>query len=143
MNKLPDYRSRLFAAIDKYENKKFKYGTNDCVLFGGDVVEALTGTNPVAGMHGKYRSLRGGMRVAKSMGLTSAPEWLAQNCTPVEIPFAAVGDIALIQASSVDEAFKGLAVAVVGSGFLIAVGMNGLVRLPMTAAVSVYRVGEK
>lgn len=134
----PDYRSKLFAVIADYEGKPFEYGKRDCAIFGGAVIEALTGTNPAQDFIGKYKTAKSGLKVIKTAGYASQADWLAKHGTEVPVSMAQFGDLAVIPG---DENLSGFTIGVVGGSFLIAMREVGLVRLPLSVASTVYRVG--
>lgn len=135
--RLSDYRSRVFEVINKHERQPFRYGVNDCALFGADIVEAITGVDPAAQWRGKYRSAAGGLRLMKDAGYKNQAEWLEKHGERVETPFAQFGDIAVLKAST---DIAGNALGVVGGGFIIGMSKNGLVRVGLDQAVACYRI---
>lgn len=140
MSRLPNYRSRLFSVIGKYEREKFVYGKTDCAMFAASCIEAITGTDPAAAFRGKYTTVIGGMRKLKThTGFTDRQEWISSMGNSVQPAFAQVGDIAIINNPDGDE--DGYSLGVVGGSFVLAMGLNGLVRLPLSCMIGTYRIG--
>lgn len=140
MNKLPDHRARLFAVVAKYENKTFEYGSADCALFGADVVEAMTGIDPAADYRGHYKTALGGLRAIRKAGYNDQADWLRAHGVEVSPPMAQVGDLVVIATGEDGE--TGYSIGVCGGSFILAMGLRGLVRLPLAYASECWRIAD-
>lgn len=136
MDRLPDWHSRIFALIADYQSLPFQWGQNDCAIWAGRVIEAVTGEDFYSAFVGKYSTKIGGFRVfKKATGHKSHIHYIQANFTAVQPSFAQVGDLGLVATDD------GQAVALIAGEFLIAVGEHGLERLPLTDLISAFRIG--
>lgn len=135
LKRVSDWYSRLFELIIEKENEPFKFGKNDCTLFGADVVLALTGVDLAASYRGKYRSLRGGMKLLKSDGYTSNVDYIEKNFPEISLAFANAGDLCLINTE------EGEAIAVLIGTVAAGIGPNGLIRFPLDQISKTFKVG--
>lgn len=92
IRRLPDWRPRLSAYLERVRRRPFAYGTHDCTLFAAGAVEAMTGVDLAVDFRGRYRSLKEGLKLARGSHL----DILRRSFAPVDPAFASVGDIALI-----------------------------------------------
>jgi hypothetical protein len=54
--RLEGWETRLAQTVEAARAREYVLGTHDCFTFAGQCVAALTGTDPTAPWHGKYRS---------------------------------------------------------------------------------------
>lgn len=134
MNRLPDWRKRLFDLTAQKQNLPFSYGKNDCTLFGADVVTALTGVDLAEKYRGKYRSLTGGIKLLKRDGYKSHTDFLEKHFDEVPTAFAQVGDLGIA-----DTEF-GTAICVVMGGFAYGLSEFGLSKIPTNELVKTFKV---
>lgn len=139
MSRLSDYKSRLFAVIRNYELAEFQYGVTDCAMFGGECVEAITGTNPVIEWKGRYTTSLGGLRVARKNGYENQADWFVKNGSEIPVAMAQFGDLALLEGDANE---TGWTVGLVGGSFILAMSEKGLTRVPLFNATKVFRFGE-
>lgn len=67
--RLPDWSTRLQAAVAERLQRPFAWGAMDCALFAADCVAACTGADPAADFRGRYRSEFGARRlIARAVG---------------------------------------------------------------------------
>lgn len=66
----PDWELALDAAISAALSRPFAWGSHDCCTFAAGVVKAMTGVDPMKGLHG-YRSEAGARRVLAREGWRS------------------------------------------------------------------------
>lgn len=66
--KRKDWRERLAEAIRQSKRLPFGWGTNDCTLFTGRCVEAMTGVDLYSEHVGKYSDARGAFSIYKNLG---------------------------------------------------------------------------
>ena len=97
MSRLDNWNSNLFNLIAVKRDEEFKYGTNDCTLFGADIVQAITGVDLASEFRGTYKTLRGGLKKLKAAGYADHVDYLDKNLVPVEIAFAQAGDIGVVE----------------------------------------------
>lgn len=135
LHRVSDWYSRLFNLIIEKEHQPFKFGKNDCTLFGADVVLAITGVDLAASYRGKYRSLKGGMKLLKADGYTSNVDYLEKNFPETSLAFANAGDLCLINTE------EGEAIAVLTGTVATGIGPNGLVRFPLEKISRTFKVG--
>ena len=66
--RLADWEARLGGLLDAAHDRPFALGEWDCALFGGAVVEALTGVDIGAPYRGRYSTVRGYKRALTAQG---------------------------------------------------------------------------
>lgn len=134
----------LEQAIATARTREFAWGTHDCCLFPCDAVLAMTGVDLARGIRGRYRSLRGALRILRSAGgLESLAVAIAARHRLAEIApgLARRGDIVLVDVGTSTAGCYRLelgpgdpsCLAVVGLAGTDALGAgrSGLVEVPM------------
>lgn len=105
MTRLPDWETRLHAALITRTSTHFEWGTHDCALFACDCVLAMTGVDIADWFRGKYRSRNGALRIMRKFtggyGLDSLAEKIAaqHRIHEVKMTEAKRGDIVLVDAN--------------------------------------------
>lgn len=92
-----DWRSRLNAVVERTMREPFAWGRNDCALFIGDIIEAITGDNPGAIFRGTYDTADGAMSALNAAGYTDLADFASHNFEEIHPSRARRGDIALIR----------------------------------------------
>lgn len=134
MRRVPDWPSRLAAAIEAARGRPFCWGAHDCLLFAAGVVQAITGVDPAAEWRGRYDSrasavhhlaTRGGMEavVTVSLGSPRAYTVLAQR-----------GDVVMVQTPD------GPALGICNGADAACAGPLGLTFAPMTRWLRAWQV---
>lgn len=134
--KLNDAQERLFNLIFSKEDQEFEYGNNDCALFGGEVVEAVTGVNPTEDFKDRYKTRLGGIRLMRKNGYKDHFDFLDKNYTEIPAIFATIGDLGIAEGLNGEDAI----VVVMGQ---IAVGLHpekGIVRIPLLSVKKAYQI---
>ncbi len=133
--RLPDWQSRLTSYQAQVTRYDFSYGRHDCALFVAGCVEAMTGHDFAAGYRGRYKSLRGGLKLLANDGFDNHLAVVRRHFAEVPQAFAQVGDIMVIEQSD------GIAALGINLGERIAVLRQGELGLALRADASVaYRV---
>lgn len=132
MTRLPNWRSRLHAVISEKENAEFKYGKNDCCLFGADIILALTDNDLAADYRGKYRTLSGGTRLIRKDGFKTHIDLIQKSFDEIPVSLSREGDIGLV----------GPAVVVLLGTFAVGLGENGIVRFQIEEVQKAFSIGE-
>ncbi|MGD0586693.1 MAG: hypothetical protein ABSA86_13140 [Oryzomonas sp.] len=129
-----DWPQRLHKRIMAVHATPFEWGKHDCCLFASDTVLELTGTDHAADLRGTYSSALEAAKVLKERG---GVRGIAGAALGAEIPatLAQRGDIVLIQTED-----HGDTLAVCIGMQCVAPGLDKLLYLPMTAAVTAWRV---
>ena len=129
----------LLSLVAQRAALPFEWGTRDCALWVFDAVRAFTGRDPAADLRGIYRTPRAALRlVEREHG------WAHICATRIGEPIlpenAQTGDVAQVDTDhcSGETADCG-ALAVVVNGQLVAQGEDGLVSLPLSAALACWR----
>jgi hypothetical protein len=124
----PDWRSRLDQYLAACARRKFDAGRHDCALFAAGAVEAVTGTDLAAEYRGRYRTIRGGKRIAGGDHVALAASLLPSR---ESVLHARPGDIAVL----------GDALGVVCGEHIAALHpVRGLASLPLTRSDLVLAV---
>lgn len=102
MKRLPDWRSRLFAAIQN-SNVPFQWGENDCALFAARCVQAVVGVDYADGWRGTYSDMAGAIGALAAHGYADLPSLvigLLGAESEIHPSQARRGDLVLIQTES-------------------------------------------
>lgn len=127
-----DWPSRLEAIIRSRERAPFSWGTNDCVLFAADAINAMTGCDPWPGIRGRYRTALGASRLIKQMGgIESA---VSESFDRIKPSFAGRGDLLLFR--SARGPYLGICTGIYGC----APAEFGLLARPYTDALMAWKV---
>ena len=135
MTRREDWFVRLSGFLAVAERCAFVPGQFDCALFAAGAVEAMTGVDLAAHWRGRYRSLRGGLRVLRSEGYRDHIDLVRAHFPPIAPSMAGVGDLGVIETDS------GPALGLV-LGPLVAVLKvgGGLDRVPLTRLEGAFRI---
>lgn len=98
MNRVSTWETALSDYINAKRDTPFEYGVNDCCLFVGGAVEAMTGHNPMQEFIGQYDSLKTSLATIKAAGGT-LEQCLDDRFTAIPIGMAQRGDIAFFDNS--------------------------------------------
>lgn len=130
--RLPNWQSRLQAALDARRELPFAWGVHDCCVFPADCVLAMTGRDYAAAWRGRYATEREALRLVSELGglRAIATAALGAEVSPL---LAQVGDIGLSQQRGRDM------LAVCGGGHWLAPGAQGLELVPPAAVVTAWR----
>ena len=133
--RLSDWPERFQQVINEHENIPFEYGVNDCAIFSGKILEALTGHDFYSSFIGRYKTKIGGFRqFRKATGHKSHVHFIKAKFEEVPVAFAQVGDLAILNSED------GPAVVVIAGQFAIGLNNIGLVRFPIEQVSNAYRV---
>lgn len=132
MTRLPGWQTRLTAFLAQVARQPFTPGRHDCALFAAGAVEALTGVDLAADWRGRYRTLRGGVRVLRRAGYRDHVE-LARAHFPVTAS-PRPGDLAVLPTP------EGLALSVVQGLHVYAPAEIGWALVPLDAATEFFEV---
>lgn len=138
--RLPNYQSNLHSLIARWEARPFAWGSADCAIFGADAIQALTGDDPAASYRGKYKTLAGGLRAIRKSGFNDQIDYLSKTFSQIPLSMATMGDLAVIETDLIGPNGMGQSVALIAGQFVIGLGPDGLVRLPIDVVKNVYRV---
>lgn len=129
--RLRDWQSRLEALIAERDHAPFAWGTNDCCTFACDVILAMTGKDPAAGLRDHRTASDAALTLSAHGGvLELADARLGERIRPA---LAQVGDVGLVDSP------EGPALAVLGGTQWLGPRGAGLARLPFDAARIAWR----
>lgn len=132
--RLPDWPERLHAVVTGAAVHPFCYGVHDCCTFAADVVEALTGRDPLAGLRHGYATATGAARLIQALGgLQTAVT--ARLGKPADPAFATVGDILMVLQAGREM------LSVCNGDTMLAPGRDRLEVLPVGQVLAVWRIG--
>lgn len=139
LTRLPDWRARFAAEMDRQRRDAFAWGAQDCALgLAAGAVEALTGTDLRIGWRGKYKTPAGALKAVKAKGFDGLPDLIASLLPEIPPAFADVGDIGVIH---VDDGALGQALCVVDASGLIVLTEAGHGRRPREDMIRAFKVG--
>lgn len=131
--RLRDWQSRLQACLAERWARPFAWGSQDCVLFAADCVDACTGVDPAKGMRGTYSDASGAARLVRELGGLAAIA--ASHCGPEIAPaLAQPGDVGLVMNDGRE------CLAVCGGQHWLAPGESGVCVLPSGQGLRAWRL---
>lgn len=133
MKRYPDWQLRLEEFVKARSSAPFAWGINDCAFFAADAVQAMTGEH----LCPELREYSGAREAVRALAAVGGVEALATRALgePIPVPFARVGDVVTIQAG------KREALAICNGQTAIAPYRGGVLAVPMSQALSAWRVG--
>lgn len=134
MGRLIDWPKRLNDHIEEWRHKKFEWGKADCALFCLYAEQAMCGASRFDDFIGKYRSAAGSVKALLKIGGGDLAASLGARLSEIEPSKAQRGDVALIDTPLGD------ALSLVVGDKVAAMGPDGLVFLPLSAAKKAWKV---
>lgn len=135
-----DWPIRLSNYLEKVKDKKFKWGTHDCVMHSVNAVRAITGTDLATGYRKLYRTEEKAREIVKHLFGDNTDNMFIEclGSYSYKVKKARRGDIARITFG--DQKAYGI---VDDTGRFVAMvsPKDGLVRLPLKKAELYWRVG--
>lgn len=128
------WRNLLIAHLSRVVRLPFEMGQHDCALFAAGCVEAMTGADYAADFRGRYKTLKGGIRVLRKAGFDDHIALAASHFEEIAPAFAGVGDLAAVDTPD------GLALGVVQGAGVYVLGLDGLGVVSRLQAVRAFRV---
>lgn len=129
------WRLALMQYLGEVARRPVEMGRHDCGLFAAGAVLAMTGLDFAAPYRGRYRTMRGGLRVLRRDGYRNHVDLARAHFRALPVVDAMPGDLAVIPADAVP------ALGVVqGAGVYVLRVEGGLGLLPLTRAIEVLRV---
>lgn len=127
----------LEAEVRRHERRPFEWGVHDCCTFAADVVQALTGVDPMMAFRGTYLGQLGAARLLREHG---GLMMLAANLlgNPVPAKRAGRGDVVLYTEAGNPAARPALGVCM--GAVLAAPGPDGLAYAPMAWATHAWPI---
>ena len=132
----PGWEIRLNDVIEAAAFRPFVWGEHDCGTFAVDCIEAVTGERPWP-LRRSYRTPRGWLRAMREIGITDVAQAGDLYFERRHVRAARRGDAVAVQAQ------EGLACGIVDltGACVVAMGLNGLLRMPTDRAVAAWSVG--
>ena len=137
LTRLPDWRLRFAAEMDRQRRAAFEWGAHDCasgLAFGA--VEAITGVDMRADWGG-YTTPMGVLKMLRKRGFEDMGEAMAATFPEIHPVTAHVGDLGLIPT----DGEIGFGLCVFDAGSLIVLTETGHGRAPRSDAVRAFKVG--
>jgi hypothetical protein len=134
MGRLVDWPTRLNDHIEEWRHKKFEWGKADCALFCLYAEKAICGSSRFDDFIGKYRSAAGSVKALLKIGAGDLAASVGARLREINTSEAQRGDVALIDTPLGD------ALSLVVGDKVAAMGKDGLVFLPLSAAKKAWKV---
>ncbi len=136
--RLPDWLDSTNSYLETCRAKQFVWGEHDCCLFAAEVAKRITGIDYAQDFRGHYSTEKGALRAIRKYGSGNLPDTVNKYLgEPVPPLLLRRGDAALMEV----DGLIGYAIGVCWVGGLVYVGQHGLVSMPLSYAVSGWRVG--
>jgi hypothetical protein len=137
LNRLENWRSDFFQAIETHRAFDFAWGTHDCAILTADCIAAITGVDLAAAYRGRYATEQEAGVILAELGYQETAEILAKNFDEIHPSQAIVGDVAVIPVLR----SRPWAVApVVGAELAVFAPYGPLGLVPLDEAVRAFRV---
>lgn len=134
--RLPDWRPRLFAAIEARRRVR----VDDCALFVADCIMAMTGHDLAATYRGRYGTLAQGVELLRADGHEDLCAFAAAHLPEVAPAFACAGDVMAFDASALPGSVTGWALGIVNGERVTVARGDGLGTLGRERAARAFRV---
>ena len=134
MGRLANWPDLLANHIEEWRHKKFEWGKADCALFCFYAEKAMCGSSRFDDFSGKYRSAAGSAKALLKIGAGDLAASVGARLQEIEPHKAQRGDVALIDTPD------GNALSLVVGDKVAAMGKDGLVFLPLSAAKQAWKV---
>jgi hypothetical protein len=131
----PDWPQRLYRATVAAMRRPHAWGAHDCATFASDCIEAMTGTDPMADLRGRYDSAVSAARVIVEAGASDLGELAAQRLPEIALAEARRGDVMLCKGP------MGEFLAIVQGANAVGPAGFGLIYVPVSQGLRAYRVG--
>jgi len=99
--RLPDWDKRMVLVTARHMREPQAWGTSDCITRAADVVEALTGFDPVAEFRGKYHTEEGAAVIMRRRKCENVEQLLEKYFEPVGRLSAQRGDLVTVEEDGV------------------------------------------
>ncbi|MDS9468216.1 hypothetical protein RGQ15_11625 [Paracoccus sp. MBLB3053] len=138
LTRLPDWRARFAAEMDRQRCLPFAWGRQDCVIgLACGAVEAITGADLAVGWRSKYKSPKSALKALRAKGYDGVADLVAGHLPEIEPALARIGDLALIT----DDGPLGHAIGIVDASGLIVITETGHGRAPRDRMTRAFQVG--
>ncbi|MGV1790990.1 DUF6950 family protein [Rhizobium sp. A37_96] len=139
LNRLPDWRTRMTAAINIVKRRSFDWRQCDCVSgLAAPHVAAITGVDLFAGHGERYADADGAYGLMRQLGFTDLADLVASFLPEYEHPSrASTGDIAAL---AVPTRF-GHALGVVSGDRIFVLSETGFGTVDLLTAARAFKVG--
>jgi hypothetical protein len=129
-------RKALLAVWREQRADGFAWGVRDCLTFCGDVALAMTGTDPIADLRGRYTTAVGARRVMASEGWADMGDVAASFLDEIPVAWARSGDWAQIDNGDGTDTLG----VVAGATIAARTETRGIGQVPLTGARRAFRV---
>ncbi|SEI10161.1 DUF6950 family protein [Paracoccus alkenifer] len=139
LTRLPNWRARFAAEMDRQRREAFAWGRHDCALgLVTGAIEAITGVDLARGYRGKYRGQAAALRILRDAGCETPGDFAATILPEIPPAMARIGDVGVMSADGpLAQAF-----CVVDASSLIVMTDLGHGRRPRADMIRAFRVGE-
>lgn len=124
LTRFDDWQTRLTTFLSRQRGER-----TDCALFVADAVREMTGFDHAAGLRGKYRSHRGGIRVLRKQGFRDHVEFVESILPEIAPALAQPGDVVVVPVEGEKLLALGIMQGAAGCYVLNAQGGIGIVPL--------------
>lgn len=141
MERTAGWEVRLADALARWRMASFAWGESDCLLFCGEVVEALTEIDMTSAYRGKYDNARGAAKLLGGKPGRLITGFLDERFERQPVAMARRGDVVFVTDGE-DRLFGGAAAVVDLNGrAILALSEEGMKALPMERAAAAWAVG--
>lgn len=132
-----DWPERLNALIESRTFVPFGWGTQDCVTLAADCIEAMTGTDPLMSLRGRWSSQEEAAAVLAELGglVHAVRDQFGQAVPPT---MARRGDLVIVEVAGESGPVRALGICL--GTFAAAPGPAGLQWPSMADALAAWRV---
>ena len=135
MTRFDDWIQRLVTYVSACHRTPYQPGRHDCALFAAGAVQAMTGVDPAAEFRGRYRTVRGGLRILRKLGHADHVALTVSVLPEIPVAMARAGDIAVLDGDD------GPAMGVVQGERVYVLRPDGVGTMLLTDAHRAFKVG--
>lgn len=142
-----DWPERLDAALRTSHARRFAWGEHDCCTFACDTVLAMTGTDLMASLRGRYQDALSAARLLRQTagaGLEAVARLQCNQYWQPEVPprQAQRGDLVLADVITLDGLrAEALGIVALDGRCALFAALDGLQALPLLACRIAWRIG--
>jgi hypothetical protein len=135
MTRFEDWMPRLIAYLSECHRTPYQPGRHDCALFAAGAVHVMCGVDPAAPFRGRYRTIRGGLRVLRRAGYRDHVAMTAAVLPEIPVAMCRVGDVVVADGAD------GPALGVVQGERVYVLTLRGIGTIDLLQAKRAFQVG--
>ncbi len=133
--RVEDWPTALSVETNALSDRPHEWGVNDCAIFAADAIRAMTGTDLMKSIRGRYKTAIGAARVIKNDGFDGLAEYVDSLLPEISLSQAKRGDLILCYGP------EGDFLAIRERSFAVGPGHRGAEQVDPRQFLKAWRVG--